>query len=175
MTRNLTWSVSSANPNPQPRILTRAQMLLNGLKPVMATTTAAWPQPDLPQGQIRIVHHDQQPRKRDPIKIYDCGDCLAARIHECLRPAKQRLTFISLDSREARIEFLFSHPVDSPAFTQLVDNDKTDVVTGPGILAARVSKPNDQVQAQANAKFEIRNPIQTRNPKFEAGLAAPTP
>ena len=58
--------VLAADPDPQPGIIPRAQMLLDRLQPVMPAAAAARPQPELAQRQIRIIHHHQQPRQRPP-------------------------------------------------------------------------------------------------------------
>jgi hypothetical protein len=144
MARYFARASGSANPDSQSRILARAQVLLDGLKSMMAATAGTRPQPELAQRQIRVIHDDQQARERDAIKIHHGGDCFAARIHKSLRLTEQRLTFIQFSAGDSRAEFLFILPIGLPAFGQLIHNDESGVVAGFGVIPARIAQADDE-------------------------------
>ena len=81
-------ALRAANPDPQPRIVTRAQVLLNRFQPMMPAAGALRPESDFSERQIRIVHHQEQSLERRPEIFPQSCHRYATLVHVGLRLAQ---------------------------------------------------------------------------------------
>src|SRR6266849_6239181 len=101
------------DPYPQARIFPRAQVLLDGFESVMPATAATRPQPELPQRQIRVIHHDQDMSPRHLIECSHRAYGLAARIHKGLRLAQHHPVAAFSAATQPRFKLFLESPIGS--------------------------------------------------------------
>src|SRR5882757_2094205 len=113
-----------ANADPQPGVIPRGQMPLDGFEPAVAAAAASRTQPQFTQGQVRVIHYDQNLVQRDLVITNQRRDCLAAGIHEGLWLTEHRPLTSPICSRQPRLESLFHPPPRSPPFGEPIENQE---------------------------------------------------
>src|SRR5213594_1284614 len=113
---------------------------------MVAAAAAAWPQSKFAQGQVCVIHDDEQTRKGHPVERHDSANCLSAGVHICLRLTEQNRSALLLGSGQPRVKLLFVAPTGLPALGETLCYRKSDVVTGPGILRARIAQAHDETK-----------------------------
>src|SRR5438105_13753816 len=153
----------------QTRVILGAERLLYALQSVVSTRTSARANPYPSDRQLDFIDDNQQVLRRTPERpAHKILERLPAQVHVGLRLHQTDFHSAHSSGGDVRLAVFFP-AVKMPNVGEVVYQPPADVVTCRGVLAARITEPDDDLQGLSNNYFLLGSPPPSPSPSSSAG------
>lgn len=140
-----------ANADSKARELGRAEPLSDVGEAVVAATAAAGSEAEGADGEVEVVHHNEELLGGQVGLLQEGRDGVPAPIHVGEGKCESNLLLVVRGPTEEGIQFMFERHVEP--FSQCIDDLIPDVVTGPFVFSAWIAEPDNEMRRGRHGRF----------------------